>query len=172
MRPLRVVGRLLLCLPLPVRWVPAAGWIALIWELSSRSIAAPAGSGFGFGVFWNLAHPFEFGVLAVLLALLLPRTDGWPRLDAPARIGLAALIVCLAAADELHQSTIPERNASLLDVVSDTVGAWCALSAARRVAEHDALALKRSVIRGLCACLAAALAATLGTILFPELDWL
>lgn len=172
MRVLRSLGQALLAIPPALRWLPAAAWIALIWTLSSRSIAVPTGTGLGLGVFWNLAHPFEFGVLAIFMALLLPRQNGWPRLDTRAALGLVITLIGMAIADELHQSTVPERNASLLDVLSDSVGAWYAIAAVRRVGESDSRALTGCVLRGLCACVMAALAATLGAMWFPEIDWL
>ncbi len=172
MRVLRSLGERLLAIPPAMRWVPAAAWIALIWTLSSRPMAVPGGAGLGLGVFWNLGHPFEYGVLAVWLALLLPREQGWPRLEGSLRFVLFGGLLALAIADELRQSMIPERNGSLLDAISDGVGAWYALAAARWVARADGPQLTRCLLRGLLACAGAALAATLGARWFPGIEWL
>lgn len=172
MRVLRGLGERLLAIPPALRWIPAAAWIALIWTLSSRPMAVPGDAGLGFGVFWNLGHPFEYGVLAVWLALLLPRERGWPRLEGWPRFALFGALLAIATADELRQSTIAERNGALLDAVSDGVGAWYALAAARWVARADGPQLSRCLLRGLLACASAALAATLGARWFPELEWL
>jgi VanZ family protein len=172
MRTLRSLGERLLAIPPALRWIPAAVWIALIWQLSSRPMAVPGNAGLGFGVFWNLGHPFEYGVLAVWIALLLPREQGWPKLEGLPRYLLFGALLVIGITDELRQGTIPERNGSLLDAVSDGVGAWYALSAARWVAREDGPGLTRCLRHGLLACAVAALGATLGARWFPELEWL
>jgi VanZ family protein len=52
---------------------------------------------------------------------------GWARYD-PKSIGLAWLLTVLyAASDELHQAFVPGRNASLMDIGIDALGALVGL---------------------------------------------
>ena len=74
------------------------------------------------------AHVTEFAVLAVLWFQALAGrrhalTAGW--------IALAICLAC-AVADEAHQSRLPNRTASVRDVVIDGGGAVLALSVVRR----------------------------------------
>ncbi len=75
------------------------------------------------------AHLTEYAVLALLLWRLLVRV--WPK---PVRTwswvdaGRTILIVCLyAASDEFHQRFVPSREASVRDVLLDTLGGFLAL---------------------------------------------
>src|SRR5690606_20164179 len=77
---LRAVGRALQGLPRSLALLPVGAWMALIWWLSSLSGDAGPPSILG-GFVNNLAHAPLFGLLALWLALLLPRSNGWPRLD-------------------------------------------------------------------------------------------
>ena len=70
------------------------------------------------------AHVAEYAVLALLLwrALRKPqRGDAWPWQwsEAGLALGLTSLY---AASDELHQLFVPSRQASLRDVLLDTLG--------------------------------------------------
>ena len=68
----------------------------------------------------KLGHFGEFFILAVLLARALRRrTDD-------NRVGLAVALTSLyAVSDELHQSLVPSRSASALDVMIDSFGGVC-----------------------------------------------
>jgi VanZ family protein len=102
-------------------WLPVVAWAALIFALSS---VPDLGTGLGG---WDtalrkLAHTGEYAVLG----LLLHRATG--------RAGLAsALGVLYAVSDEIHQSFVPGRMGSPVDVGIDAVGvvvgvwAWHAL---------------------------------------------
>jgi VanZ family protein len=91
-------------------WLPVAAWAGIIFALSS---VPDLGTGLGG---WDLAlrkiaHAAEYGVLGALLA----RATG--------RAGLAfALGTLYAVSDELHQSFVPGRLGSPLDVAIDAVG--------------------------------------------------
>lgn len=103
---------------LVLRWAPAVLWAALIFALSSLSgLPAPPG-----GLTDKHAH---FGTYAVLCALIV-----WGLTDrAPARTtwsmaaAAAALAALYGASDEWHQSFVPGRHASALDVAADAAGA-------------------------------------------------
>jgi VanZ family protein len=107
-------------------WVPVVAWAALIFALSS---IPDLGTGLGG---WDLvlrkaAHLAEYAVLGALLARALCGTvAGWAWLSWVA--GTA-----YAASDELHQSFVPGRQASALDLAIDTVGAAIGVLAVRLV---------------------------------------
>jgi VanZ family protein len=91
-------------------WLPVVAWAALIFALSS---VPDLGTGLGGWdlVLRKLAHAAEFAVLGALL------------LRATARSGIAFVLGTLyAVSDELHQSFVPGRAGSPLDVALDTVG--------------------------------------------------
>lgn len=121
------------------RWLPVAAWAALISILSSDSFsgehtatllepffavllpgATPETIAATHAVLRKLAHVTEYAVLGVLVFRALERADR------PARtVALRALVLCAlyASLDELHQSFVPSRGASPLDVALDTLGA-------------------------------------------------
>jgi len=75
------------------------------------------------------AHLAEYAVLAVLLWRALRRSS--EQGDAPWRWPVAgltlALVALYAATDEFHQVFVPSRQASVLDVLLDTLGGALAL---------------------------------------------
>ena len=109
-----------------LRWGPALAWMALIFaasSLSSESLesagAAKASRSAPIVVNQVTAHLIEFGVLAALLYRALPFRRG---------VFVQWLIVVLAttaygASDEFHQSFVPGRYPSWLDIAFDTAGA-------------------------------------------------
>jgi VanZ family protein len=135
-----------------LRWGPAVLWAAIIFWLSSMSklptpstwagiVYFPA---FGTGISWlgdlsfravgGLTDKHEhLGAYAVFAALLV-----WGLTDrSPARMtwATAASAVALAAlygaSDEWHQSFVPGREVSALDLAADTAGAAAAAAAMR-----------------------------------------
>lgn len=96
-------------------WVPALAWCAVIFAFSSL----PGGG--ERDPLWTLAaktaHLVEYAVLYLLVRRALPS-------------GPKSLLFCLAyaASDEWHQSFVPGRTPSALDVLIDGTGA---LTAAR-----------------------------------------
>ena len=91
-------------------WLPVVAWAALIFALSS---VPDLGTGLGGWdlVLRKLAHAAEYGVLGALL------------LRATARPRVAVVLGSLyAVSDELHQSFVPGRAGSPLDVALDAVG--------------------------------------------------
>jgi VanZ family protein len=91
-------------------WAPVVVWAAVIFAFSS---VPDLGTGLGTWdlVLRKLAHAAEFG----LLGLLLARALGRPAVA----LALGALY---AVSDEIHQSFVPGRVASPLDVLVDTAG--------------------------------------------------
>jgi len=77
------------------------------------------------GLIRKLAHPTEYGVLG----LLWFRALGSDRKTALWTATAASLLICVAwaALDEWHQSFVPSRTASVVDVAIDSGGALLAL---------------------------------------------
>jgi VanZ family protein len=108
-----------------MRWTPALALMAAIFLLS----ATPSDEMVNFGVYDLLVKKGSHMVGYGLLALAFLRALGYRRRN---HILLVLLLVFLyAASDEFHQSFVPGRNASLVDVGIDLVGAVFALFASR-----------------------------------------
>jgi VanZ family protein len=89
---------------------------ALLFYLSSQRAILPETRG------WDkVAHFLAYGLLGLLIARALHGGSG------PVRVRLALAAVALAtlygASDELHQRFVPGRDASLLDLAADLLGA-------------------------------------------------
>lgn len=99
-------------------WLPVAAWCGLIFALSGVP-------GLDSGLSWDFtlrkgAHMFEYAVLFLLVRRALAATT---RLSRGACVSTAvALTVLYAVSDEFHQSFVPNRGASALDVMIDAVG--------------------------------------------------
>ena len=109
-----------------VRWAPAVLWAALIFTLSSISgLPAPPG-----GLTDKHAHLITYAVLCACLVWGLtdraPARTSWT--IAAAAVALAALY---GASDEWHQSFVPGRETSVLDLAADTAGAVLAAAGLR-----------------------------------------
>jgi VanZ family protein len=106
-------------------WGPALILMTIIFLLSSTPSNAIVNFGSYDFLFKKGAHMAGYGMLA--LAFL--RGLGYQRKN---HILIVLLLVFLyAASDELHQSFVPGRNASSVDVLIDVVGAALALSVSR-----------------------------------------
>ena len=102
------------------RWLPVLVWAGVIFAFSSiPSLSTHLGT-------WDLvlrkaAHMTEYAILAVLLRRATGST-AWA-------FGLA---VAYAATDELHQTFVPGRHGTPVDVGIDAIGALIGLAAVRR----------------------------------------
>ncbi len=173
-RMLQVLGLALLGLPRWARWIPSACWMALIFVLSMQEFGSGPPSGGAWGIASNGYHCFEYGVLALFLSVFAPREQGWPRLAWRETLVLLVVVMLYAGSDELHQVFVPSRNFSVLDLLSDLVGAWLALAAARRVAgpHADPRRLAWIVAWGIPLCLACASLANWMPQWFPDAAWM
>lgn len=106
------------------RILPAAWVMSTIWWLSDRS-TFPSPPGLTTEIWSYLAHMGMFGVLGLtvwwalgLNGRLLKREREWWA------IGIATAYGVL---DEFHQSFVPNRDPSALDVLADFVGAALAV---------------------------------------------
>jgi VanZ family protein len=74
----------------------------------------------------KLGHWFEYFVLAVLLYRALYAESGSRSSVRPAAMTIAFALVW-AITDEFHQSLVPSRTASIVDVMIDGFGALCGI---------------------------------------------
>jgi hypothetical protein len=111
------------------RFAPPLALMALIFVLSAQP-GLSSGLGTIDLVGRKLVHMAEFGLLFILWL----RALGWRRPAAS-----AAITIAYAISDELHQTTVTDRNGSPADVLIDTTGvaiAWLLWRA--RVTRRDA----------------------------------
>jgi VanZ family protein len=125
------------------RWLPVLLWATVIFLFSTEHFAAPQSSRIlGPLLQWlfpeitpeqlssvqlvirKLGHWFEYFVLAVLLCRALYAESGGSSSVRPAAMTMAFALV-LAITDEFHQSLVPSRTASIVDVTIDGFGALC-----------------------------------------------
>lgn len=163
-RALRFVGRALMAPPWILRAVPPLAWGSLIFFLSSFQprIGGIDVSVFG-GMLSNLLHPGAFGILALLLVpALTARKDGWTTLTPERGLWVVVIATLYGFTDELHQSVVEGRDASLLDLVADFVGALFTVRVILLLGRPDAdrRRLHRLCLWGLLASVAAAAVAT------------
>ena len=109
-------------------WLPVVAWGAVIFAFSS---VPDLGTGLGGWdlVLRKIAHAAEFAILGALL------------FRATGRAGLALVLgVLYAVSDEVHQSFVPGRLGSPVDVAIDAVGVavgvllWQTVQSRRRLA--------------------------------------
>ncbi len=105
-------------------WLPVLLWAGVIFFFSSIPDLRITRAWYDI-IFRKFAHVFVFGVLALLLARALTGSAPWPQKKI--FVWSLALTFLYACSDELHQSFVPGRAASALDVGIDTLGAWGAL---------------------------------------------
>lgn len=106
-----------------------------LWLLSSRSTLPMPANIFGLD---KLAHFVAYGILALTLGLWFPQRH-WR--EAPLRTML--LIITIASVyglvDEVHQSFVPGRHASVFDWLADTLGATLVAGIHYMVIRHTEL---------------------------------
>lgn len=104
--------------PSAVRWALVIAWAAGLWFLSSRS-GSGGESVWLFSVIWNSGHIVVYFVLSILVLAALE----WPE-QGRRRAAFAVLIAgTYGVIDEIHQSFVPGRDCSVLDIVNDFLGA-------------------------------------------------
>lgn len=170
---LRAVAAALLRIPRARAFLPIGLWMMLIWLVSS--LEGGRGEGFGLaGVFvGNLGHSAVFGLLSLLLVLVLPRQAGWVRLNRRSFGLVAAIAIGYGFVDEVHQSTVAGRDASLLDLVTDAIGVFCVLKIIAYVSSPEATSqgLWVRLLYSVFLCCFAAAVGTLYTYLHTQGPW-
>ena len=159
-RLLRAVGGFLLRVPWPFVAVMWLGWAAVIFDLSSKRRPVVVRENFLWEWLSNLAHAPLFGTLTLFAAALGLRQagGGWPRWS-PGRAALVvATTLAYGAADEWHQSTMPGRDASVLDIVTDVTAASLVLWVIAGIPQGERCVRRRLVAGVVLSCLAALLA--------------
>ena len=99
-------------------WLPVLAYVGLIFVLSAQPGLAPPVQ---FEYSDKVVHILEYGVLGILLARALITL---PRLNSMLLAGLVAVAIGtgIAAADEAFQSTVPNRDSNVYDLIADAVG--------------------------------------------------
>ncbi|HIF42005.1 MAG TPA: VanZ family protein [Planctomycetes bacterium] len=139
-------------------WMPVCLWMGLIWFMSSLSNPLGREPRGALAYFGNLAHPFEYGVLTLLLLPTAQRFQGWIRFDRESLGGRIALILTYAGIDEFHQSFVLGRHSSPLDWLADATGMYCTLKIAAYISDADATSAgvgKRCLYGVFMCCIAA-----------------
>ena len=120
-------------------WGPVVAYAGLIFYLSSLSRPDEQLPSFLMkDVSDKILHAVEYGILAALCFRAFRRAAG---------VGLSSYAVFLSIitasfygfTDEVHQSFVPLREASLFDWMADTVGAILAAMGFSRFLRHDRL---------------------------------
>jgi len=110
-------------------WLPVLLWMALIFIVSSRSNLPSHPNKTVDFTLRKAGHLVEYGVLAFLLWRAISKERGAP---APLSFGGAfAFSLLYAASDEFHQTFVPGRDGTLLDLGFDALGALLALGLIR-----------------------------------------
>ncbi len=110
-------------------WLPPVAWMGLIFYLSAQPDLPGPPEPWLAELFSNIAH---FGVYAALAYWWWRALSRGKKLDR-ASLGLAFVVsVLYGISDEYHQSFVPGRDPSPLDVLVDAAGAATALWVARR----------------------------------------
>lgn len=113
------------------RWGTVAAWMAVIFVMSGRTPGQLPDFGAFDLLFKKAGHFLAYGVLA-LLVLRAVGTVQRPWL-------VTMLIVVLyAVSDELHQTFVPGRMGTAVDVIIDAAGALTALWLVRRFSRTPA----------------------------------
>lgn len=103
-----------------VSWLPVGVWAGLIFYLSHIP-SLDTGWGLWDFLLRKMAHMVEYAVLCGLLIRAFVRT--WPALGLKRLLVWCFLLSLLyAISDEIHQSFVPGRGPSAMDVLVDSVG--------------------------------------------------
>lgn len=107
--------------PRGLTWALVLAYYGFIWWLSSHE-GRSGERAFLWIYLFNGGHAVLFGLMAFLLAWCVPETVG-RRTGRRAALSVVAAAGVLGIIDEIHQSTSPGRDASVLDFCTDLSGA-------------------------------------------------
>lgn len=99
-------------------WLPALLWMGAIFLVSAQP-TVPSVPGRWDLILKKLMHFAAYGVLTYLYMRAMRESVST---DAPIRIISAGLALLYALSDEYHQTFVPGRNGTLVDVGIDAVG--------------------------------------------------
>lgn len=99
-----------------VMFTPPIVYCAWLWWLSSQPVNIPLDAND------KLVHVGAYGLLAVLTTRAFWFTSDWR----PWKVGFVGWFSSTGYGiiDEIHQSFVPGRDASLLDILADTLGSF------------------------------------------------
>jgi len=103
----------------PLRYLAAPTLALTLWLLSSRSTLPMPSGILGLD---KLAHFAAYATLAVTL-VLWPKAETWRLRPLRTALIIIAIASVYGGIDELHQSYVPGRDASVFDWLADTLGA-------------------------------------------------
>ena len=106
-------------------WLPPVLWMGLIFIVSAQPTLPRHPDDLFDTILKKAAHMMEYGTLALLLWRALSRGRG--ALSRSALVTTFVVSVLYAASDEYHQTFVPGRNGTPVDVGIDAVGALVAL---------------------------------------------
>ena len=111
--------------PLLRYWLPPVLWMGVIFILSAQPTLPHHPEALLDLVLKKAGHMMGYGILAFLLWRAFSRGQG--ALSRSALVAAFVVSVLYAASDEYHQSFVPGRNGTPVDVGFDVVGALVAL---------------------------------------------
>lgn len=104
----------IICTLLPIMYM------GLIWFLSSHSADAFVKTSFSFDhLLKESLHLIEFAILYLFIALAFIVNKRWTR---AASMFAAIISIAYGAIDEIHQSFVPYRSATVIDFIKDAIG--------------------------------------------------
>ncbi len=128
------------------RWLPPLVWMGVIFFFSAQP-TVPSVPGRWDLLFKKTMHMLAYGILTWLYLRALRGDEPWESGsgDAAPRAVSAGLALLYALSDEYHQTFVPGRNGSLIDVAIDALGVggamlldWWLRSERRQGAEETA----------------------------------
>lgn len=102
------------------RWLPPLIWMGIIFLFSAQPTLPHAPSPWFDLILKKMGHAFAYGILAGLYFWALRERIESSKVLRVVSVGLA---LAYALSDEYHQTFVPGRNGSLMDVAVDSVGA-------------------------------------------------
>ncbi|XQY91663.1 VanZ family protein [Metabacillus sp. HB246100] len=106
-------------------------YMGVIWTLSSFPADAIVETPFSFDdLLKESLHLIEFAILYWLIAFALKAHNKWSE---RASIFAAIIAILYGLTDEIHQSFVPERSATIIDFVKDTTGVLISYYVAKRI---------------------------------------
>lgn len=123
-------------------WGPVLAWMAVIFILSSiPSLGDPTRNR------WKV-DPHAIAHLTVFAALGFLTIRGMLANEVPRAAWWAVVVgVVYAVSDEIHQSFVPGRTPSIMDVITDGVGVLMGMLVWRRIAATDVSGSLRRAVR-------------------------
>jgi VanZ family protein len=145
-------------------WIAASiGWAGVIFALSSRPPEPGGPATFLRRLLWNGAHAPFFALLAMFVVFSLSPRRGDRLAPAISSILLGILLAgAYGLVDEWHQSFVPGRHSSVVDVATDAFGA---AFGAFLMGLGGAVPGRRAAVAAACCAVGATVTATIGTVL-------